>query len=68
MQDLDVHLGGRRPFGYSFWPLPEDDPMQRQPDITRAQEYLGWVPKVHLEEGLRKTIAYFDSLLSGNDG
>lgn len=51
-----------------FRPLPVDDPMQRQPDITRAQEYLGWVPKVHLEEGLRKTIAYFDDMLTGNGG
>ena len=40
--------------------------MQRQPDITRAQERLGgWEPKVPLEEGLKQTIAYFDGLLSG---
>jgi UDP-glucuronate decarboxylase len=44
-------------------PLPQDDPMQRQPDITRARERLGWEPKVQLEEGLKKTIAYFDELL-----
>lgn len=45
-------------------PLPVDDPMQRCPDITLARETLGWAPKVALEEGLRRTIAYFDALLS----
>jgi UDP-glucuronate decarboxylase len=50
-----------------FQPLPTDDPRQRQPDISRAHEQLGWEPQVQLEEGLRKTIAYFDSLLSGDD-
>ncbi|OMP32676.1 UDP-glucuronic acid decarboxylase family protein [Mangrovimonas sp. DI 80] len=45
-------------------PLPKDDPMQRKPDITLAQKELnGWEPKIHLEEGLVKTIAYFDKLL-----
>jgi UDP-glucuronate decarboxylase len=47
-----------------FRPLPADDPKQRQPDITRARDALGWEPKVPLEEGLKKTIAYFDDLLS----
>jgi dTDP-glucose 4,6-dehydratase len=42
-----------------FRPLPEDDPKVRQPDIGRARAILGWEPKVGLEEGLRKTIAYF---------
>lgn len=46
-----------------FRPLPPDDPRQRQPDITLAQTELGWRPKVSLDEGLRKTIEYFDSLL-----
>lgn len=45
-------------------PLPADDPMQRQPDITLARKVLGWEPKIRLEEGLKKTIAYFDKLLS----
>ena len=45
--------------------LPADDPKQRQPDISLAREQLGWVPKVPLEEGLKKTIGYFDWLLSG---
>jgi UDP-glucuronate decarboxylase len=46
-------------------PLPADDPRQRQPDITRAREQLGWMPKVDLDTGLRSTIAYFEQLLSG---
>ncbi len=46
-------------------PLPSDDPKQRQPDISLAKEKLGWGPTIELREGLKKTIAYFDSLLSG---
>jgi len=46
-------------------PLPQDDPRQRQPDITLAREHLGWEPKVALREGLRPTIAYFERLLQG---
>jgi dTDP-glucose 4,6-dehydratase len=42
-----------------FRPLPQDDPRQRRPDITRARRLLKWEPKVTLEEGLRKTVAYF---------
>lgn len=42
-----------------FKPLPQDDPKQRQPDITRARKYLKWEPKVELAEGLDETIAYF---------
>jgi UDP-glucuronate decarboxylase len=42
-----------------YRPLPQDDPTQRQPDITRAREWLGWEPQVHLEEGLGKTVEYF---------
>ena len=40
-------------------PLPENDPRQRRPDITRARTLLGWEPKVPLEEGLEPTVAYF---------
>jgi UDP-glucuronate decarboxylase len=47
-------------------PLPADDPIQRCPDISRAKEVLGWQPTVPLEEGLGKTIAYFDRLLSSS--
>ena len=47
-------------------PLPQDDPIQRQPDITLAREKLGgWTPRVGLEAGLRKTIEYFEALLRG---
>ena len=46
-------------------PLPMDDPRQRQPDIGLATEVLGWVPKVSLDDGLKRTIAYFDRMLSG---
>jgi len=46
-----------------FQPLPADDPRQRQPLIDLAKEKLGWIPKVPLEEGLKKTIAYFEKLL-----
>jgi len=45
-----------------YHPLPSDDPKQRQPDITLAGEKLGWSPVVHLEEGLKKTIPYFEKL------
>ncbi len=47
-----------------FKPLPSDDPMQRQPSIELAKQKLGWQPKVKLEEGLKKTIAYFDRVLA----
>lgn len=45
-------------------PLPPDDPAQRQPDITLARKLLKWEPKVTLEDGLKKTIAYFKSLVT----
>jgi UDP-glucuronate decarboxylase len=44
-------------------PLPSDDPIQRQPDITLAREKLGWEPKVGLDEGLRKTVDYFRAVV-----
>ncbi|UZF91590.1 UDP-glucuronic acid decarboxylase family protein [Bosea sp. NBC_00550] len=47
-----------------FRPLPQDDPRQRCPDISKAQELLHWTPKVPLQEGLRRTIAYFEDWLS----
>lgn len=46
-----------------FAPLPLDDPKQRQPDISKAREILDWSPKVPLEEGLERTIRYFEKLL-----
>jgi len=44
-------------------PLPQDDPMQRQPDISQAKKHLDWEPKIQLRQGLEKTIAYFDAVL-----
>jgi len=41
-------------------PLPQDDPRQRQPDITLAEKKLGWRPEIGLEKGLKKTIQYFE--------
>jgi UDP-glucuronate decarboxylase len=46
-----------------YMPLPEDDPIQRQPDISLAKQKLNWGPTVPLEEGLKKTIAYFESVI-----
>jgi UDP-glucuronate decarboxylase len=47
----------------TFQPLPEDDPLQRQPDISLAKKELGWQPNVALQQGLEKTIAYFKSII-----
>lgn len=47
-------------------PLPQDDPLQRCPDIALARSLLHWTPKVQLEEGLKRTIVYFDALLSNS--
>jgi len=47
-----------------FAALPQDDPVRRRPDITRAREWLGWKPEVVLKEGLAKTIEYFDSVMA----
>jgi len=48
--------------GIVYHPLPEDDPKQRQPDISKAQRILGWNPMVSLEEGLKCTVEYFQQL------
>ena len=52
----------------AFRPLPSDDPRQRQPDITKAREILGWEPKVALRDGLKPTIEFFDASLPENGG
>jgi len=49
-----------------YEPLPHDDPVQRRPDISLAREKLGWEPVVQLEEGLSKTIPYFENLIKNN--
>ncbi|MGC5566429.1 UDP-glucuronic acid decarboxylase family protein [Streptomyces sp. FR-108] len=49
-------------------PLPEDDPVRRRPDISRAATLLGWEPKIDLEEGLRRTIADFSARTASTDG
>ncbi|HEX9996814.1 MAG TPA: UDP-glucuronic acid decarboxylase family protein [Abditibacterium sp.] len=49
-----------------FQALPEDDPKQRRPDISRARETLGWEPKIELEEGLNHTLEYFRTRLREN--
>jgi len=45
-------------------PLPQDDPKQRRPDISQANALLGWEPRIGLTEGLKKTIAYFEEMIS----
>jgi dTDP-glucose 4,6-dehydratase len=50
----------------TFEELPEDDPRQRQPDISKARATLGWEPRVGLEEGLRTTVEYFRGIAVGN--
>jgi UDP-glucuronate decarboxylase len=46
-----------------YKPLPQDDPLQRSPDITLAKKELGWEPRVSLEDGLKKTIGYFETII-----
>jgi len=62
LADLVIDLTGSKS-KIVYKPLPSDDPMQRQPDITLAKSQLDWEPKIKLEEGLKKTITYFDQLL-----
>lgn len=50
----------------NYYPLPPDDPTQRKPNISLAKEKLNWEPSIQLEEGLNKTIYYFDNLLKAN--
>ncbi|MDR6536563.1 SDR family oxidoreductase [Variovorax soli] len=62
LAEMVIRLTGSRS-RLTFAPLPADDPLQRRPDITQVQAALGWQPRVQLEEGLKRTIAYFDELL-----
>ena len=57
-----LHLTGSKS-KLIFMPLPQDDPKQRQPDITLARDKLGWEPTISLEDGLKETIAYFKKIL-----
>ncbi|MBB5575596.1 UDP-glucuronic acid decarboxylase family protein [Rhizobium paranaense] len=66
LAELVIKLTGSRS-KIKFLPLPADDPRQRQPDIGVAMRELGWKPKLQLRDGLAKTIAYFDELLSSDD-
>jgi UDP-glucuronate decarboxylase len=50
-------------FNLTYKALPQDDPVRRRPDITLARKKLDWEPKVKLEEGLVKTVAYFEDIL-----
>jgi UDP-glucuronate decarboxylase len=61
-QAILKQVGG--PSKLVFNPLPQDDPKQRRPDITLAKQHLDWEPKINLEAGLGKTIAYFKTFLA----
>jgi nucleoside-diphosphate-sugar epimerase len=50
--------------GRDYRPLPVDDPTRRRPDISKARQFLGWEPRVELEDGLRRTAAWFEALLN----
>jgi UDP-glucuronate decarboxylase len=63
LAELVIELTGSRARSV-FRPLPSDDPLQRCPDIDLAQRRLGWKPRIRLREGVERTIAYFDRLLS----
>jgi len=62
LAELVVSVTGSRS-EITFLPLPQDDPRQRRPDITLARELLGWEPAVPLEEGVLRTVEYFEELL-----
>jgi UDP-glucuronate decarboxylase len=60
-----IHLTGSKS-QIVFKPLPSDDPTQRQPDIRVAKDVLKWAPSTALDDGLRKTIGYFQGPLAGD--
>jgi UDP-glucuronate decarboxylase len=64
LADEIAALCGKR-LEIEYRPLPQDDPTQRRPDITRAERLLGWKPTIPLREGLRRTIPYFEGRLQG---
>jgi UDP-glucuronate decarboxylase len=63
LAEMTIELTGSRS-NLTYAPLPQDDPRQRRPDISQAQRELGWSPNIPLREGLARTIAYFEGLLS----
>ena len=67
LADRVIQLAGSRSRTV-FKPLPQDDPTQRCPDITLAKRILGWEPDVKLDDGLSRTIGYFDRMLTGAGG
>jgi UDP-glucuronate decarboxylase len=67
LADLVIELTGSRSELVKR-PLPQDDPVQRQPDISLAIEKLGWEPTVQLRAGLEQTVAYFERVLAGREG
>jgi UDP-glucuronate decarboxylase len=66
LAELITELCGT-PSSVRYCPLPEDDPVHRQPDITRAKQLLNWTPKLELREGLERTIADFEGRLTSPD-
>jgi UDP-glucuronate decarboxylase len=60
MAKMILNITGSRS-GITYHPLPEDDPLRRRPDISRARNLLGWEPKVNLEDGLQRTVEWFKS-------
>lgn len=65
LAEIIIELTGSKA-KFAFQPLPQDDPLQRCPDISRAKQYLNWMPQVELREGLAKTISYFEGQLNSN--
>jgi dTDP-glucose 4,6-dehydratase len=63
-EEIQQLIGGNSKIVYEA--LPQDDPKQRQPDITKAKEILGWEPKVNRTEGLKITLDYFKNVLGIN--
>ena len=63
-EQVGVSLG--RPVKIKYLPLPQDDPKQRKPNIERADRLLGWQPTIPLAAGLKKTVAYFKTVVNAN--
>ena len=63
-EQVGVSLG--RPVRIKYLPLPQDDPKQRKPNIERADRLLGWQPTIPLAAGLKKTVAYFKTVVNAN--